>query len=221
MGCSSSSPKLYTLSPSSAASEMSTASDYAGTRNTSAPTLKLSPERSMASIRCPWQDREIQLHNLPMCLSLRLLRRIARCPFLTPAATALKSCISGPFLDRQLAQEAAHQLLLLRQAVHGDERQVQQAALVELGKVPLLLVVQATYIVHYGAHAGVDLCGTPRSCHTKAHQEGATCGTASDEMMQMSSHMAAAWAASPSASTHARHWSCPRGGHEPEAFLLT
>jgi hypothetical protein len=81
----------------------------------------------------------------------------------------------------------AHQLLLLRQAVHGDEGQVQQAALVELGKVPLLLVVQATHIMHYGAHAGVNLCGTPRSCNSKAHQEGVTCGTASDELTHGSS----------------------------------
>ena len=50
-----------------------------------------------------------------------------------------------------------YQLLVLGQAVHGNEGQVEEAAHVELCKVALLLVVQAAHVVHDGAHARVHL----------------------------------------------------------------
>ena len=63
----------------------------------------------------------------------------------------------------------AHQLLVLLEAVHGDEGQVEEAAHVELRKVALLLVVQAAHVVHDGAHAGVHLQDRLSSCHTERY----------------------------------------------------
>ena len=53
--------------------------------------------------------------------------------------------------------QGAHQALVGREGVGRDEGQVEQAGLVELGKVLLVLVPQAAHVVHHRAHAGVHL----------------------------------------------------------------